>query len=162
MTNHQIANLEYVSNLVNSTNGLFVDVNSALLSFLNKERKKKKGAAFKVPLQVGPGKLKFILQESKFSRNHFPFPDINIDVVGYIQVRKETPQTFKKCLASDSAANQIAPEVIYVRNNEDQDVVEKEDLIESYKYGSEIIAVSGKTKIIIFPFNEVTLHVFYA
>ena len=55
MTNHQIANLEYVSNLVNSTNGLFVDVNSALLSFLNKERKKKKGAAFKVPLQVGPG-----------------------------------------------------------------------------------------------------------
>ena len=55
MTNHQITNLEYVSNLVNSTNGLFVDVNSALLSFLNKERKKKKGAAFKVPLQVGPG-----------------------------------------------------------------------------------------------------------
>ena len=66
-------------------------------------------------------------------------------------------------MASDSTANQIAPEVIYVRNNEDQDVVEKEDLIESYKYGSEIIAVSGKTKIIFnFPFNEVIPHVFYA
>ena len=90
------------------------------------------------------------------------FSDINIDVVGYIQVRKETPQTFKKCLASDSAANQINPEVIYVRNNEDQDVVEREDLIESYKYGSEIIAVSGKTKLIFSPFNEETLHASYA
>ena len=94
------------------------------------------------------------------------FSDINIDVVGYIQVRRENPQTFKKCLASDSSANQVHPEVIYVRNNEDQEVVEREDLIESYKYGSEIVAVSGKTNnnnfFFQFIFNGVTLHASYA
>jgi hypothetical protein len=33
--------------------------------------------------------------------------------------------------------------VTFVRNNEDQEVIEQEELITSYKYGSDLITVSG-------------------
>ena len=72
-------------------------------------------------------------------------PEITISVAGFIQVRREAPKSWKKCMASDSEANELRADVSYVKNTEDMEIVEKEDLIESYKYGSQIIPVNGKS-----------------
>jgi hypothetical protein len=62
-----------------------------MTNFLNKERRKKKPNPWKVDLQVGP--------------------DIRLNLTGYIQVRREAPKSWKKCLASDSNANELRPDV---------------------------------------------------
>lgn len=38
---------------------------------------------------------------------------------------------------------ELKADVAFVKNNEDQEVIEPEEVIESYKYGSELITVSG-------------------
>ena len=98
------------------------------IGLISKERKKKKPTAWKVDLQVGP--------------------EITISVAGFIQVRREAPKSWKKCMASDSEANELRADVSYVKNTEDMEIVEKEDLIESYKYGSQIIPVNGKSLLL--------------
>lgn len=124
MSHHQLENFELVKNLVDATDGLNCDISTAMSNMMNKERRKKKPFPWKVDLQVGP--------------------DIRINITGYIKVRREAPKTWKRCLATDEEAHEVRPDVTYVRNNEDQEVVEREDLVESYKYGSELIAVSGR------------------
>ena len=52
-------------------------------------------------------------------------------------------------MASDSEANELRADVSYVKNTEDMEIVEKEDLIESYKYGSQIIPVNGKPLLLL-------------
>ena len=76
-------------------------------------------------------------------------PEITISVAGFIQVRREAPKSWKKCMASDSEANELRADVSYVKNTEDMEIVEKEDLIESYKYGSQIIPVNGKSLLLL-------------
>ena len=41
---------------------------------------------------------------------------------------------------------ELKPETSFVKNDEDLTVVEPDQLIESFKYGSELIAVSGNSK----------------
>ncbi len=39
----------------------------------------------------------------------------------------------------------MKPETTFVKNNDEQEVIEPDQIIESYKYGSDLITVSGKT-----------------
>ena len=127
MTPHQMANLELLNSLIQSVNGFMCSLEDALPSIMQKERRQKKPNPWKVDLQIGP--------------------DIKVGVVGYIKVRRESPKSWKKCNANDGDINEIRPDVTHVRNTEEREVVEREDLIESYKYGSQLIAVSGKLKL---------------
>ena len=124
MTEEQKSNFELVKVMIESTDGSYVDVKSAILYFTEKERKKKKPMPWKCDLEIGP--------------------DILVNVTGYVKVRKETPKAFKKCIAGDPNCEEITPEVTYVRNNEEQEVIDREDCVEAYKYGSDLITVSGK------------------
>ena len=95
-----------------------------------RERKAKKPFPWKVSLEVGP--------------------DIRINAVGYILIRREPPKTWKRCLAKPGASSgaeldELKADVTYVRNNEDQEVIESnEELIMSYKYGSDLVTVSDE------------------
>lgn len=65
-----------------------------------------------------------------------------------LQVRREAPKSWKKCLAKASARDddeswELKPETAFVKNDADMTVVEPHQLIESYRYGSELIAVQG-------------------
>ena len=68
------------------------------------------------------------------------------------KVRRENPKSWKKCLAKasnghnddvDNDAWELKPETTFVKNNEELTVVEPHELIESFKYGSELITVQG-------------------
>ena len=97
----------------------------------NKERKKKKSMAWKVDLEIGP--------------------DIRIPTAGFVAVRRENPKSWKRCLAkesssSDAGFDELKPETTFVRNNEDQEVVEPENLIDAFKYGSKVCPMSEVEK----------------
>ncbi len=68
----------------------------------------------------------------------------------WLQIRREAPKTWKKCLAKPTSAaaaeDELKADVTFVRNNEDQAVIEQEELIMSFKYGSELVAVSDEDK----------------
>ncbi len=70
--------------LVEATNGLSCDVDAAMVSLLNKERRSKKPFPWKASLEIGP--------------------DVRINVVGYIQVKKLL-QTCSKYLRKAIAIN---------------------------------------------------------
>ena len=64
-----------------------------------------------------------------------------------MQVRREPPKPWKKCLAKTKPGEdveELKADTTFVKNNDAQDVVEPDNLIESYKYGSELITVSSK------------------
>ncbi len=65
-----------------------------------------------------------------------------------MQIRREAPKTWKKCLTRSSRPNadveELRAETTFVRNNETQDVIESEKLIESHKFGTDLVSVSGK------------------
>ena len=89
----------------------------------NKERRKKRPFPWKVELEIGP--------------------DIRIPTAGYIRTRREAPKTWKKTLSgADDEVEELKPETTFVRDNEDQEVVEPSELIDAYKYGSEICPVN--------------------
>ena len=72
-------------------------------------------------------------------------PDIRINITGYINLRREAPKSWKKCLTHDNGeVCEIRPVTTFVRNNEEQDTVEIDNLMESYKYGSQQITVNGE------------------
>lgn len=134
-TGVQCASEAMVDCLVTKTNGLKLDVEIALAAFLNKERKKKKPFPWKVDLEIGN--------------------NIRIPVAGYIYVRREAPKSWKKCLAKASARDddeswELKPETAFVKNDADMTVVEPHQLIESYRYGSELIAVQDVDKASLF------------
>ena len=97
-----------------------------------KERKKKKSMAWKVDLEIGP--------------------DIRIPTAGYVSIRRENPKSWKRCLAKESnlsdtqGFDELKPETTFVRNNEDQEVVEPENLIDAFKYGSKVCPMSEVEK----------------
>ena len=73
-------------------------------------------------------------------------PDIRINVTGYINLRREAPKSWKKCLTHDNGeVCEIKPVTTFVRNNEEQDTVELDNLMESFKYGSQQITVNGES-----------------
>jgi len=126
MTSEQMSNFELAKLLVESTDGSYVDINSAIMYFTEKERRKKRATPWKVDLEIGP--------------------DIIVNITGYIKVRHEAPKSWKSCTADDPDCEEISPEVTYVRNNEDQEAIEREDCVEAYKYGSELITISDADK----------------
>lgn len=103
-----------------------LEVAGAILD--NKERRRKRPFPWKVDLEIGS--------------------DIRIPICGYIQTKREPPKTWKTALATGDATDpddlEIKPEVSFVRNNEDQTVVDHHELIQAYKYGSKICPVSCK------------------
>ena len=98
----------------------------------NKERKKKTSMAWKVDLEIGT--------------------DIQIPVAGYVAIRRENPKSWKRCLAKQDSSmkmqgfDELKPETTFVRNNEDQEVVEPENLIDAFKYGTKICPMSEVEK----------------
>ena len=87
-------------------------------------------------------------------------PDIRINVTGYINLRREAPKSWKKCLTHDNGeVCEIKPVTTFVRNNEEQDTVELDNLMESFKYGSQQITVNGENSI-LFQLLHFILHEF--
>lgn len=125
-TPEQNANFAMIENLVGSTNGTFCDIFTALQDFMEKERRQKRPFPWKVDFEMGP--------------------DLTFNMTGYIHVRREAPKSWKKCLAASGTSEEVRPEVTYLRDNSDQEVVEQSDLIESYRYGDELIAISEVDK----------------
>ncbi len=119
--------------MVEESQGISCDVDTALVNLTHKERRAKRAMPWKVALEIGP--------------------DVKINVAGYIKVRREPPKSWKKCLATKRKQggasrdaedeDELKADVTFVKNNEGQDVIEGEQIIESYKYGSELITVSG-------------------
>ena len=97
-----------------------------------KEQRRKRPFPWKVDLEVGP--------------------DLKIPTTGYISTRRETAKTWKRTLASnsrqggDTPAEELKPETVYVRDNEEQAVIEPTEIISAYKYGSEVIPLSEAEK----------------
>ncbi len=118
-------NYQMIGNMVANTNGLDRTIDNAMYNFLDKERRKKRPTPWKVDLEIGP--------------------DARVNMTGYIRIRRENPKTWKKCLANSSDSDELKPDVTYVRNNEDQEVIEQDQLIAAYRYGSDIIPVNSKT-----------------
>jgi len=94
------------------------------------ERKQKKSTAWKVDLEIGT--------------------DIRIPIAGYVAVRRENAIKWKMCIRKDSSDTQcfdeLKAETTIVRNNDDQEVVEPENLIDAYKYGSKLFTISEVEK----------------
>ena len=64
----------------------------------------------------------------------------------FFQIRREPPKTWKKCLAKskgDSDEDELKPDTTFVKNDENQEVIEADNIIQSYKYGKELISVPG-------------------
>ena len=164
MNSQQISNYGAVNSLVESTNGISVNINDALLTFMTKTRKKKGSSAFKVPLQVQATLALFCiycyeLYLLRFLKKIQIGPDIFIQVAGYIQVRKEAPKSWKSCIATDPDSNEIKAVTTYVRVNEDGDEIEKADLTDSYRYGSEKIPLSGEFSVRGVYFSHVCTYI---
>ncbi|TRY72363.1 hypothetical protein TCAL_01009 [Tigriopus californicus] len=128
-TPQQKANEAVLSNLVNESEGVQCSIEDAMATFINHERRKKKPFPWKVAMEIGP--------------------NISINTVGYIQTRREPPKSWKKCLARPPAngdVDELKAATTFVKNNDAQEVVEGSNLIESYKYGPELITVAEEDK----------------
>jgi len=122
-TQVQKANEELIGQLVQETDGMMCSLDLAIQTFLYKNKKGKKPFPWKVCFSIGP--------------------DIKINTTGYVLVRREAPKSWKKCLArGGEEGEELKPETTYVRNNENQDPVEQDDLVMSYKYGTELVSIS--------------------
>ena len=118
--------------LENSPDGTSCGIEEAQELLFTKERKKKKSTAWKVDLEIGP--------------------DIRIPVAGYVAIKREAPKSWKRCLAKDDKSSrmdgfdELKPETTYVRNNEDQEEVEPDNLVDAFKYGSKVCPMSEVEK----------------
>merc|ERR1712051_576298 len=139
-TKEQENNINFVINIVNSSGGVCGDISTCAIEFAKMDRKKKKPMAWKADLEIGP--------------------DIRINITGYINLRREAPKSWKKCLTHDNGeVCEIKPVTTFVRNNEEQDTVELDNLMESFKYGSQQITVNGENSI-LFQLLHFILHEF--
>uniref|UniRef100_A0A0K2UUL8 Xray repair crosscomplementing protein 5like [Strongylocentrotus purpuratus] n=1 Tax=Lepeophtheirus salmonis TaxID=72036 RepID=A0A0K2UUL8_LEPSM len=125
---NQISASDLLNQMVERTDGIFCNVEEAMLNLLYKERKNKKPFPWRVVLEIGP--------------------NIRISTTGYIAVRREPVKSWKKCLArpTDESSYELKPEVSYVRKDDNEKTVEANNLIESYKYGSKLITVSEEDR----------------
>jgi len=122
-TQIQKANEELVGQLVHETDGMMCSLELAIQTFLYKNKKGKKPFPWKVCFSIGQ--------------------DIKINTCGYVHVRRETPKTWKRCLARGGEGEELKPETSYARNNENQDTVDQDDLVTSYRYGTELVTISA-------------------
>jgi len=120
----QKANEEVIGQLVAETDGMICSLELAVQTFLYKNKKGKKPMPWKVCFTIGE--------------------EIKLQTCGYVHVRRENPKPWKKCLARGGAeGEELKAETTYVRNNENQDPVDQEDLVMSYKYGTELVTISA-------------------
>jgi len=122
-TQIQKTNEELVGQLVHETDGMMCSLDLAIQTFLYKNKRGKKPFPWKVCFSIGQ--------------------DIKIHTTGYVLVRREPPKPWKRCLARGGEGEELKPETSYVRNNENQDPVEQEDLIMSYRFGTELVSISA-------------------
>jgi len=119
----QKANEEVIGQLVQETDGMICSLELAIQTFLYKNKKGKKPMPWKVCFTIGE--------------------DIKINTCGYVHLRRENPKVWKRCLARGGAeGEELKAETSYVRNNENQDPIDQEDLVMSYKYGTELVTIS--------------------
>jgi len=122
-TQVQKTNEELVGQLVQETDGMMCSLDLAIQTFLYKNKKGKRPFPWKICFSIGP--------------------DIKINTTGYVMVRREAPKSWKKCLArGGDEGEELKAETTFVRNNENQDLVDQEDLVMSYKYGTELVTIS--------------------
>lgn len=126
----QQASEAMVGQIVTATEGLLCNIDDALAHFTFRDRRRKRPFPWKATLEIGS--------------------DVRISTVGYIQVRREAPKTWKKTLARKKKGGdepeELKAETTFVRNNEDEETVEPDDLVESYKYGSDVVPVTEDDK----------------
>jgi len=128
----QLQSEEMIGQIVEATEGLMCGIEEAMASLVYRDRKSKKPYPWKVALEIGP--------------------DIKVNTVGFIQVRREPPKSWKKCLAAknkdgeDEVEGELKPDTTYVRDNELQETISPDQLIESFKYGSELVTVTDEDK----------------
>ena len=149
-TDIQAASETMVGQMVEATDGLLCKIDDAMAMFMYKDRRSKKPHPWKAMLEIGE--------------------DIRISTVGYIQVNfhnkccsyelimqfnfsidpQRSPKTWKKTLAKtkpNEDIEELKADTTFVRNNEDQTVIDRyEDMVESYKYGSDLITVTDEDK----------------
>jgi len=120
-TKVQKTNEELIGQLVNETEGMMCSLDLAISTFLYKSKKGKKPFPFKVALEIGP--------------------DIKISTTGYVKIRRENPKTWKKCLARGEPM-ELKADTIFIRNNEQQEPIDAEELVYSHRYGPEMVTLS--------------------
>eukprot|EP00090_Calanus_glacialis_P024754 TRINITY_DN38449_c0_g1_i1.p1 TRINITY_DN38449_c0_g1~~TRINITY_DN38449_c0_g1_i1.p1 ORF type:complete len:720 (-),score=286.57 TRINITY_DN38449_c0_g1_i1:59-2218(-) len=122
-TQVQKANEELVGQLVQETDGMMCSLELAIQTFLYKNKKGKKPFPWKVCFNIGQ--------------------DIKLNTCGYVMTRRETPKSWKRCLARGGEGEELKPETSYARNNENQDPVDADDLVMSYRFGTELVTISA-------------------
>jgi len=137
LTKMQKLNKLSVGHLIVQVEGTQVTLDDAVAAFFYKNKKGKKPTAWKVNLEIGP--------------------DIKISTTGYVKMRRETPKTWKNCLAENE--NQETPDAIpgtstddvvevraktrYVINNEDQEeVTDPAQITMAYSYGKTMVEMT--------------------
>jgi len=121
----QRQNEELVGRLVHETDGMICTLDEALASFLFKSKKKQRPAPWKVDFEVGP--------------------DIRITTSGFIALRRAPPKTWSKCLARPATGEEeleLKADVTFVRNNEEQEEVDDDNMVVAYRYGPEMVVIS--------------------
>lgn len=118
----QMENEEMINQMVSETDGTVCSLDDALAIFLFKSKRGKRPWPWKVVFEIGP--------------------DIRISTTGYIQVRRENPKSWKRCLARSTEVEELKPETMLVKNNEDQDLIEPEDVVTSYQYGRSLVSIT--------------------
>ena len=121
----QRQNEELVARLVHETDGMICTLEEALATFLFKSKKKQKATPWKVDFEVGP--------------------DIRITTSGFIRLRRAPPKSWTKCLARPATGEEeleLKADVTYVRNNEEQEEVDDDNMVQAYRYGPEMVVIS--------------------
>merc|ERR1719234_583677 len=121
----QRQNEELVARLVHETDGMICTLEEALATFLFKSKKKQKATPWKVDFEVGP--------------------DIRITTSGFIRLRRAPPKSWTKCLARPASGEEeleLKADVTYVRNNEEQEEVDDDNMVQAYRYGPEMVVIS--------------------
>ena len=79
----------------------------------------------------------------RYSNGHYSYPHCTSQFQDYCKIG-----CFLLIHSSSDPSDvwELKPETSFVKNDEDLTVVEPDQLIESFKYGSELIAVSGNSK----------------
>ncbi|CAL4145774.1 unnamed protein product, partial [Meganyctiphanes norvegica] len=117
----QLAAEALISNIVNEIDGIICSFEDAIPQLLFFQKKSANSANWNVTLDIGK--------------------NFQIPITGRIKVNKSTPTTWKKEYAHDETA-QITPETSYHRNDDAQTLVNEDEVIGGYKYGTTLVPFS--------------------
>jgi len=124
-TEVQRENEALVGRLVAETDGLVCSLEDALAAFLFRNKKGKTSMPWKAVLEVGP--------------------EVRVPVTGFVRVRREAPRSWRRCLARQVPGEEemeLKADTTFVRNTEEQEEVELDNLVQAYRYGPEMVVIS--------------------